>query len=68
MVNPEPTEKNPLKQEKHPVKGLTIKYNSINAGTSEKIFWSNDSIQMWSTRKDSKTSYVIKFGPYEKFL
>ena len=38
MVNPEPTEKNPLKQEKNPVKGLTIKYNSINAGTSEKIF------------------------------
>ena len=46
----------------------TIEHNSINAGTSENILWSNSSIQMWCTSMDWKTGYVIKTGPTEKFL
>ena len=42
--------------------------NSINTGTSENIIWSNSNIQMWSSRKDLKTGYVIKTGLSEKFL
>ena len=44
----------------------TIEHNSINAGTSENILWSNSSIQMWCTSMDWKTGYVIKTGPTEK--
>ena len=47
---------------------FAIEYNSINPGTSENIPCSNSSIQIWSTSKDLKASYVIKTGPTEKFL
>ena len=32
--------KSPLKQEKHPYKWSTIKYNNINTGPSQSIIWS----------------------------
>ena len=47
--------KSPLIQEKHSYKWPTIKYNSINTGTSQNILWNNSSMQMWSTSKDWKT-------------
>ena len=44
--------KSPLRQEKHPYKRFTIKYNSTKTGTSENILWNNSRIQLWSTSKD----------------
>ena len=60
--------KSPPKQEKLPYECSTIEYSNINTETSENIILSNSSIQMWSTRKDWQTGYVIKTGPTEKFL
>ena len=62
--------KKSLKQEKHPYKGSTIKYNTINNGPSQNILWSIRSIQMWCTSisKYWKTGFVIKTGPTGEFL